>query len=284
MLACIEHEQLRKGDSITLSRQWLMSNLMREQTLEHLLSGGKREINMRGVGPDALRLINEYGLIPYSMERSRINNSHVLERKLSHLTSLPSTNPYNISDKIKELLPRFTISNPPSLQQEGSGVGLFLPSTKGGGGGSFYYYSMRYTPQQFAESIMYDQQWRFYASVEYHPWHTMFPLEVPDNRRYHQYMNVQMPELLRMVKASLRNGHAVYWEYGKPSKQQQGGGATSGHAMAIVGIRNGKFLCLNSYGTKWGNHGYCLVSEQYFIRHTCNVGIKFSCDKCSSAK
>lgn len=277
MLACIEHEQLRKGDSLTLSRQWLMSSLMREQTLERFIINqqnnnaslsstaegqGRGSISMRGVGPDAIRLINDYGLIPYSMERSRINNSHVLERKLRHLASLPSTNPNNINDKITELLPRFTISIHP-----------FLGGAGGGCGSSFYYFSMRYTPQQFAESIMYNQQWRFYASVEYHPWHTMFPLEVPDNRRYHEYMNLPMPELLRMVKASLRRGHAVYWEYGKPSKQQQGGGATSNHAMAIVGMRNGKFLCLNSYGTKWGNRGYCLVSEDYFIRHTCNVGI-----------
>lgn len=277
MCACIEREQLRQGDSVTLSRQWLMSHELEEQTIEYYLTNGAHDINMRGVGPEVLRLIHEYGLVPYVMERSCINNSRVLERKLK-LLATPSSFPphkngednlYSLKSKIEELLPHFTVAythpEPPSH---------FANAPHGWDSeASFYYYSMRYTPWQFAQSIMYDQQWRFYASSAFHPWHRPFALEVADNHRYHQFMNEPMPVLYNMVVRSLRQGHPVYWEYGRVSRQENGGIATSDHAMAIVGIHKGKLLCLNSYGKDWGMHGYCLVSRRFFLNHTCDIGV-----------
>lgn len=253
MLACIEQEQLRKGDSVALSRQWLMAHSLEEQAIDNYLTDGARTISMRGVGPEALRLIAHYGLIPYSHERSDINNSKVTTRKLERIIPRHSDNRdadvSQLREKAKELLPRFTVA---------------------GDTQTFYYYSMRYTPQQFAESIMYDQHWQWFASVPYHPWNEKFALEVPDNHRYHEYLNIPMQELLNRVMASLRQGHPVYWEYGKDHG--------SDHAIAIIGLRKDKdgkprLLCLNSYGTDWGNKGRCLVTTDFFLSHTCNVGI-----------
>lgn len=320
MLACIEHEAKLSGDSVLLSRQWLLSRLMEEQTIQRFIIktqtsndnngllhtftksvdehvgrlcsplGGLRGAS-RGVGPDALRLISTYGLVPYQHERSRINNSRVLERKLCLLAdrcaaSMPS-HPNDaqkqralleLKKQLKELLPRFTISSPlhtTFTEAASFHISSPLPSTGGDGGGSssFYYLSMRYTPLQFAESVMYRQQWQWYASSPYHPYNTMFALEVPDNRRYHQYLNLPMKEIEARVIASLEGGHAVYWEI---SRRRDAG--ASDHAMAIVGLTRDKkdrlaFLCLNSYGKKWGHNGYCTVSLSYFRHHTCNVGI-----------
>lgn len=258
MLACIEQEQLRYGDSVTLSRQWLMSRLMEEQTMERYLAG--REISMRGVGPDALRLIENYGLIPFRGEKGDITNSHVLERELRLLADHHHGTLKTLHERVEEKLPRFTVNGTD-------------------GSATFYYYGMRYTALQFAESIMYHQQWQWYASVTYHPWGVTFPLEVADNRRYHIYLNIPMPQLIDKVLASLRAGHPVYWEYGREaSAQPQGGGASSDHAVAIVALRKGsdgkpRLLCRNSYGTAWGQNGHFLVSLDFFRQHTCNVGI-----------
>lgn len=274
--ACVEHEAALRGDSVLLSRQWLMAHLMEEQTLERyeimsdgevLTEGGRGTISMRGVGQDALRLMNDYGLVPYQQERSRINSSRVLERKLALMTADAVSHRQSrqqLMERIEPLMPRFTVA-----RHERSTHDIEEDASE-----SFYYLSMRYTPQQFAESVMYYQKWHWYVSEQTHPWNRKVALEVPDNRRYYRYVNKPMKELLRMVRESVRQGHAVYWECGKEeSMQPMGGGASSDHAMAIVEVRDGGFLCRNSYGSNWGNHGYCIISNDFFMKHTCNVGI-----------
>lgn len=274
--ACVEHEAALRGDSVLLSRQWLMAHLMEEQALERyeilsdneeLTEGGRGTITMRGVGQDAARLIDDYGLVPYLQERSRINGSRVLERKLALMTAdavAHKQSRQQLAERIEPLMPRFTVARHT----------ISTHDIEDEDGESFYYLSMRYTPRQFAESVMYYQKWHWYVSEQTHPWNTMVALEVPDNRRYYEYMNKPMRELLRMVRESVRQGHAVYWEYGKEaSTQKMGGGASSDHAMAIVEVRKGGFLCRNSYGSNWGHHGYCIISDDFFMKHTCNVGI-----------
>lgn len=274
--ACVEQEAALRGDSLLLSRQWLMAHLMEEQTLERyeilsggdeLTDGGRGTIAMRGVGPDAERLIENYGLVPYQQERSRINSSRVLERKLRLMADdavARRQTRAQLQERIETLMPRFTVARHMKLTHD----------VEDGEGESFYYLSMRYTPQQFAESVMYYQRWHWYASEQTHPWNESFALEVPDNRRYCEYVNKPMKEILQMVRESLQEGHAVYWEYGKePSAQKGGGGASSDHAMAIVGLHEGGFVCRNSYGSNWGSNGYCLVTEDFFMKHTCSVGI-----------
>ena len=104
MCACIEHEALRVGDSIVLSRQWLMARGLEEQAL------AEEEIAMRNVGPEALRLIDRYGLVPYSFERSHVNNSSVLEKKIRILRE-QCDKKEDLYSRLKELLPRFTVVN-----------------------------------------------------------------------------------------------------------------------------------------------------------------------------
>ncbi|MBQ0073846.1 MAG: hypothetical protein KBT34_06600, partial [Prevotella sp.] len=276
MLACIEREQQLRGDSVTLSRQWLMSKILEEQ-MDKLeiengkwkiengkweIENGKLKISLRGVGKDVLRLIERYGLVPYSMEKSRINNSRVLQRKLSLLLDDKSLTPQSLRKKSALLLPRFTVAT--------HTVRINGKDTEES---SFYYYSMRYTPQQFAQSIMHWQHWHFYATDARQPWHKSFVIDVPDNRQRHTFVNLPPEELLDKIKRSLSKGHPVYWEI---SKKADAG--DSNHAMAIVALRKGRdgkarFLCLNSYGKEWGNNGYCLVTANYLMHHICNVGI-----------
>ena len=288
MCACIEREALHHGDSITLSRQWLLARLMEEETTREFLttrsngktlkaseeqeyvtdqeghgaaqSDSRMAFSLRGVGPDALRLIRLYGLLPYQHERSRVEAGNVMVRRLTAMTQT-ARSLSQLRDDMSQILPHFTVARESNR---------------------FVYYSMTYTPKQFAESIMYRQQWEFLASVDYHPWGERFALEVEDNHLHHLYLNMPIDTLLNRTVSSLRNGHPVYWEYGDPlpptRKGSKRGGATSRHAMAIIRLvkdKKGKewLLCQNSYGNKWGNHGRCLISKDFFLKHTCNVGI-----------
>ena len=285
MTECVEREMWSTGDSIPLSRQWLVAKCLEEQTLDRRLSHGARTISLRGVGPEAIRLINTYGLIPFSQEKSRALNSRTLERRLTLLADQSDRTDGPIPtllDSARDLLPHFTVArheeeipsatHPPFKGGLEGPQGLQSPPT-------FYLFSVQYTPQSFAESIMYRQHWQFYASSPYHPYGKPFALEVADNRRYHEYINLPMTELLNRTLRSLRDGHPVYWELGrKPSKQPGGGGAASDHAMAIIGLKkatDGKLylICQNSYGKKWGEQGKVRVSLPYFLLHTSNVGI-----------
>ena len=247
MLTCIEHESALKQDSVMLSRHWLIAKELEEQTEWMYLTRKGSQLNCRGVGPEVIRLIDKYGLVPYQNEKTQINSSSVLEKKL-YLLARQAKSIGELRERMKELLPKFTISTM----------------------GAFYYLSMRYNPHQFAESIMYRQRWQFYASVPYHPQGEEFALEVADNYNHHEYTNLSIDSLTSKVLASVKAGHAVYWEIGRRGKD---GHMSSDHAMAIVGMKKGMFLCKNSYGKKWGKGGYCLVSIEKFKETTCNVGI-----------
>jgi len=249
MCACIEHEADRVGDSIVISRQWLLARELEEQALND------EEIAMRNVGPEALRLIDKYGIVPYSFERSQINKSSVLENKIRHLRNQCRTKE-ELFLRMKDLLPRSVVDYNPLDKNVRS---------------SFYYYSMRYTPRQFAESVMYRIHYDWYACDEELEKGKAFILDDPDNRRQHKYVNISYKEMFKKVVESLKAGHAVYWEYGEDHR--------SGHAMAIVGLKKAKdgkaynLVCLNSYGKKWGDGGKCVVTPQFFLSHTSNIGV-----------
>ena len=260
MLECVEHEACMRGDSVQLSRQWLMAKELEEQTVWHYLSDGKgADISLRGVGPEALRLIQIYGLVPYQHEKTQITRGSVTERKLQ-LLARQALSLDDLRERMTDMLPQFTTTRPTTGKQP-----------------AFYYLSMRYNPLQFAESVMYYQHWHFYTSVPQQPYNIDIPLAVPDNRYHHAYTNLPIDSITAKVLASLKAGHAVYWEYGNPTPD---GIVSSDHAMAIEGIvksrkHPGRIMlrCKNSYGKEWGQKGYCLISLPYFKAHTCNVGL-----------
>lgn len=272
MAACIEHEQMLKGDSVLLSRQWLMTQCYKEQMADAFLltqqGAAAAPITMRNVGPEVLRLIEKYGLVPYEMECGSINDSRVLARKLA-ISVEQSQSLQQLFERTDDLFPRFTMSR---TNNQSDQTAKYLTASTAG---KFYYYSAEYTPKQFAESIMYDQKWQWYTSVPYHEWHERFALAVPDNHRKHEYENLPMDELTEKVLSSLRNGHAVYFEYGDPLPQ---GGCSSRHAVAIVAAKTAKdgttkLRCLNSYGSQWGNNGYMVITLEDFKQTVCNVGV-----------
>ena len=213
MCACIEHEARQIGDSVVLSRQWLLARELEEQAL------GGEEIAIRNVGPEALRLINQYGLVPYSFERSHINNGAVLIKKIKLLRE-QNDDKEVLYSRLKDLLPRFTVID----------YNPFEKNAKG----SFYYYSMRYSAKQFAESVMYRIHYDWYAYNTDKKRGEKFVLDDPDNRKQYEYINISYKEMYEKVVESVKSGHAVYWEYGENH--------SSGHAMAIVGLKNTKKL------------------------------------------
>lgn len=270
MLACIETERIEQyNDSLVFSVDWLLDHLNTENALRQSLlkhgngiTGYFRNTaymggSTRATGPDALRLIEHYGL--------QTNN------------------------------------------------------VRGGRSGGFYLYGMHYTPEQFANSVYKKGDWTFYTSFSHHPYGKPFVLEIPDNYRFNEFMNVTPDSLLLLTVQSLLAHHPVYWEGKNPesfitgndlmrvadveaflhdiptrqtlkeqgilptpasSRRQklfEGNVLTDDHAMAIVGIgctsmREPYFILKNSWGKQWGRQGCCRLPFKDFLLNTMLVG------------
>lgn len=240
MVACIETDRLAMGDSLILSEQWVIDQMHREhQTEMHIAdySRLRKRIGIidRNIGPEALRLIENYGIVPSWIRPGR--------------------------------------------------------------NGGFYLYSMHYTPRQFAESVVSRSDWHWYATSTLHEMGTKFILEVPDNVRQHEVENVPMDSIISFTVNSLMHRHPVYWggafgdnaimadkaDGSHPIKgtlmTPQRPYPSDNHALAIVGLSrdskgNRYFLMKNSWGKKWGNNGYCYMSEEQLRKSTVIVGVK----------
>ena len=89
MLATIESDRLAEGDSVNLSAAYVARCVLGGQAERCYLSGGQTEITTRGVTPDLLCALAEYGAMPYDSYRSECNYN-VLCRKLKILARIAS--------------------------------------------------------------------------------------------------------------------------------------------------------------------------------------------------
>ena len=274
-LACIETERIEHfRDSMNLSPIWLVRNLLLEQASESYLSRGAMPVSVRGIGPDAERLLKKYGMVQWSTYCPDDLNSRVLERIVRQKVKIAVNNRMGLerlNNEVDEALP-------------------FIPHNLRNG---FYLYSAHYTPKQFGESLLYGITFKWLTSYTHHPYGEPFVLEVPDNHRRHAIMNVPVNDMYSQVINALKNHHPVYWEGQMPRKRKSSIDGnlpllrqcalerfqtTDQHAMAIVGLTKTKqgdtrFICKNSWGEQWGMKGYCLMSKEDFLINTILVGV-----------
>jgi len=259
---------------MNLSPIWLVRNLFLEQASESYLSQGTMPVSVRGIGPDAERLLKEYGMVQWSTYCPDNLNSKALSRLVRQKVSIAIKHRKGLN----------------TLNEEVDKALPFIPHNLRKG---FYLYSAHYTPKQFGESILYGIKFTWLTSYIHHPYGKPFVLEVPDNHHRHALMNVPINDMYSQVVEALQNHHPVYWEGQMPrNKKPSIDGdlaslrqralerfiTTDQHAMAIVGLTKTKqgdtrFICKNSWGEQWGMKGYCLMSKEDFLINTILVGI-----------
>lgn len=280
MLATIETEHIQMGDSVNLSVDYVARHLLAEQARQHFLSGGYDRITLRGTAPLLLRLISEYGVMPYDSYNAQSLNYKALARRLqtmsetSHDLSQLSTRAQRLFDERIGYMPK-----------------------------NVYMLGAEYTPQQFAHSVYMLGEYTALTSFTHHPFDQAFAIEVPDNYSDELFYNVPIDVMMRRIEMSLRAGHPVCWEgdVSEPGFSFERGIAelpndipctqlqrqkafetrrtTDDHCMCLIGIAHDNkgrryYIAKNSYGTKNRYGGLMYLSENYVRMKTVAVVVK----------
>ena len=280
MLATIETEHIMMGDSVNLSIDYVTRKLLAEQARCHFLSRGYDRVTLRGTMPLLLRLLNEYGAMPYDSYNNPSINYNSIAKRIGVLS--------NTSVDMSQLAARAE-----RLFDERIGA---LPK-------KVYMLGAEYTPEEFAHSVCMRSEYMAMTSFTHHPFGDSFVLEVPDNYSDEFFYNVPIDVMMKRIERSIRRGHPVCWEgdisengfsfaHGiadlpndRPCTQQERQKAfetrrtTDDHCMTLIGIahdQNGRryYIAKNSWGTNNPYGGLMYVSENYIRLKTIAIVVK----------
>ncbi len=284
MLATIESEHIMKGDSVNLSIAYIARMMLLEQAIGCYLAQGRGAIDLRGTPSMLIYYINRYGAQPYDCYEDPKNiNYKVLCRKVKHLCDIAVSKKAGI-DKLKEELNELFDAE----------IG-FMPAQR------VHMLGAEYTPQEFAHSVCYPEEYVSLTSFTHHPFREYFALEVPNNKYHDSFLNLQLDDLMLHIQKAVEKGHPVCWEgdisepaFTATSKflvdiQPQERPVTSAlrqrefeqlrttddHVMEIIGTftkdRQRFYVCRNSCGNTWGDQGLIYLSEDYLRLKTIAV-------------
>ena len=280
MLATIETEHIMMGDSVNLSIDYVTRKLLAEQARCHFLSRGYDRVTLRGTMPLLLRLLNEYGAMPYDSYNNPSINYNSIAKRIEVLS--------NTSVDMSQLAARAE-----RLFDERIGA---LPK-------KVYMLGAEYTPEEFAHSVCMRSEYMAMTSFTHHPFGDSFVLEVPDNYSDEFFYNVPIDVMMKRIERSIRRGHPVCWEgdisengfsfaHGiadlpndRPCTQQERQKAfetrrtTDDHCMTLIGIAHDQtgrryYIAKNSWGTDNPYGGFMYVSENYIRLKTIAIVVK----------
>ena len=275
MLATLETDCLVMGDSVNLSPLWCARKSMEEQCRRTFFSGDS--ISLRGTLPEALSLIERYGLMTY-------NSYKIVEDSSPSLRMVARSLFLNAKSLSVQ---RASLSKLTQCSEE------ILDSYISPAPHRVFLYGMDYSPTLFAESVSVPGKWLAVTSFLHHPYNTRFDIEIPDNRQHHMVLNVQTDTLMSYIDGSLYSRHPVAWEgcmkrLGDNPKYVSGDVSslrqmlfekhvlTDDHCMTIIGFGhavNGKkyYILKNSWGE--GN-GLMYLSERDMMLSTIMVMLR----------
>ncbi len=273
MLATIESEHLRDGDSINLSATYLCRHALAEQAQRRYAAAGAHSVSLRGMAPMTLDLLQSHGAMPYDSYKANDVDFKSLATQLTRLADSSRAHRKGIAHLDE---------NAGKLFDDVLG---FVPSW-------VFMLGCQYTPMEFAHSICQKDEYVAITSFTHHPFGSTFALEVPDNQYLSRFLNLPLDSMMTCMENALRNGHPVCWEgdITEPgfSAKRGLGELTTGqtvtqesrqrdfdhlkttddHCMEMVGIarddqQHKYFICKNSWGKNNSYGGFVFLSEEY---------------------
>ena len=281
MLATIETEHITMGDSVNLSPLYTARCLLSEEARRCFFGGGtSSKASLRATAPLLLRLLSEYGTMPYDTYNAPSLNINAITRRIERA----ATQSHTLADADRRT---------ERLLDEQMG---YLPK-------HVYMLGAEYTFLEFAHSVCMNDEYVALTSFTHHPFGEAFALEVPDNRSGEMFINLPIDDLMQRITKSLRAGHPVCWEgdISEPGFSFERGTATlpttqpctqeerqqefetrcttDDHCMCLIGIAHDKkghpyFIAKNSWGTDNPYGGLMYLSFDYVKMKTIAVVMK----------
>ena len=282
MLATIESEHLRDGDSVNLSATYLCRHALAEQAQRRYATGATHTISLRGMAPMTLDLLQSHGAMPYnSYHKAEEVDYKSLATQLTRLADSSRAHRKGIAH-LNE--------NAGKLFDDALG---YAPSW-------VFMLGCQYTPLEFAHSICQKDEYVAITSFTHHPFGETFALEVPDNQHSNRFLNLPVDSMMACMEQALRHGHPVCWEgditepgfsakrgigelsTNQPVTQESRQRdfdhfkTTDDHCMEMVGMAHDDqqrkyFICKNSWGDNNPYGGFVFLSEAYVKAKTISI-------------
>lgn len=284
MLATIESDRLMLGDSVNLSADYVARMLLMRQTADLYTAAGRDSVTLGGTSPLLLRLIEEYGVMPYESYRAE-RNYNAACRRMTALVSQAVSRRAGIrwlSETASDVLDDVLAPVPRHVYMLGA----------------------EYTPREFAHSVCLPGEYRAMTSFTHLPFYEDVFLSLPDNRSGERFLNLPVDTLMSRITAALRSGRSVCWEgdISEPGFSFKEGTArlqpgekdlsqearqhmfesfrtTDDHCMELIGLARDRaghryFVCKNSWGTGNPYGGLMFMSVEYARMKTVCVVMK----------
>lgn len=257
MLATIETEHLGQGDSVNLSVDYISRMFLEEQAMKRFRTKGRHDINMRGMAPMAIDLLQRYGAMPYDSYYScRPINYNVISRKIEKTVDMCLANKYDSVRCLNEV--RYQLN---------ANIG-YMPRM-------VFMFGVQYTFLEFAHSVCLRNEYESLTSLASEKMNTVIRLPFADNHYDCTALNIPADSLIKRMEHSLRNGHPVLWE----------GGPNDNHAVAVIGMGNDSdgteyFVAKNSWGIDNPTRGLLYIRKDYAKNHTSVIVAKRHNNKC----
>lgn len=198
----LESEVLRSGGpEVDLAEMFFVRNLYKEKARKYIRMEGKINFAQGGEASDVTYAAAKYGVVP----ESAYPGLNYGEDKHAH---------YEMAAAMKGYLDGIN-SNPNKKLSTAwePGFDAILDAYLGKVPETFTADGKTYTPKEYAKALGIDRSDKFIALTSYthHPFYTSFPIEIPDNWLWDNYMNIPLDELKQVVDNALENGYAVGW-------------------------------------------------------------------------
>ena len=197
----VEAEILKKtGKSYDLSEMFCVNHMYSDKSVKYVRLHGKLNFGSGAENDDVFRVIKLYGMVPQSVYSG-----------LQYGTKLPVQGELDavllnyvkaiVMDKNHKLTPVWH-----------KGFDAVLSSYMGPLPKTFKYEGKEYTPKSFRDMTGFNpDEVLSITSFENHPYYKPFPLAIPDNWLWANYMNVPLDDMMAIIDNSLKNGHSIAW-------------------------------------------------------------------------
>jgi bleomycin hydrolase len=197
----LESEEIRKDkQDIDLSEMFTVRNIYIEKAKNYILRQGHTQFGEGGLSHDMIRAVATYGAIPEGVYSGLVNG----QREYNH---------QQLISRLKIFLDS-VIKKQPISSEWLSGYTNILDQYLGKVPQEFSYNDKKYTPLTFAKEVLNftADDYVSLTSFTHQPYYRSFVLQVPDNFANGSFYNIQLNELINVVKEAVAKGYSVAWD------------------------------------------------------------------------